>query len=378
MNRFVVNRLIHALMLTALVAAAGCGTHSKGPIPPGEYWEPDGGSSGGDAKAPTDDASSIDPGTGPDKPCSEMKFVPQKVGDPDIILIQDRSGSMSDGMPTKYDQMVGAVGSVITQLEAAMSPIQWGLIMFPSDNDCGVSANPPVTVGPKQGAKVVATVKANSPGGSTPLSKAVDVASAYYDTVKDGRGHYLLVATDGEPNCDNGQALPKTCTKNADCPMGQICQVLGPFGFCIDMGGNSGSVKSVQAARAKGIKTFIVGISLNGISTTMNALADAGGTARAGQTKYYPVSDQAQLETALKTITGQIISCSFVVQSLPMDNQEILVTVDGNMVAQDKTHMNGWDFDAMTKTLTFYGTACTTLQAKPGTVSVGYTCPPPG
>lgn len=377
MNRLFGRSLIHAFALAALVAAPGCGSHTKGPIPPGEYWEPDGGTSNTDARA-TDDANSIDPGTGPDKPCSEMKFVPQKVGDPDILLIQDKSGSMSDGTPTKYDQTVGAVGSVITQLEAAMSPINWGLIMFPSDNDCAVSANPPVPVGAKNGAKVVNTIKANAPGGNTPLSKAIDVASAYYDTVKDGRGHYLLVSTDGEPNCDSGGALPKTCTKNADCPMGQICQVLGPFGFCIDAGGNSGAVKSVQAARAKGIKTFVVGISLNGTSATMNALADAGGTARAGQVKYYPVSDQAQLETALKTITGQIISCSFAVQSLPMDNQEIVVSVDGNMVPQDKTHMNGWDFDAMTKTLTFYGAACTNLQAKPGTVSVGYTCPPPG
>src|SRR5207244_10648995 len=62
--------------------------------------------------------------------CSEQKFVPKKVGDPDIILIQDRSGSMADGMPTKYEQVVGAVSMVIGQLEKAMAPVEWGLVML--------------------------------------------------------------------------------------------------------------------------------------------------------------------------------------------------------------------------------------------------------
>ena len=42
------------------------------------------------------------------------------------------------------------------------------------------------------------------------------------------------------------------------------------------------------------------------------------------------------------------------------------------------THSDLHDVYANTKTLTFYGASCMQLQANPGVVSVGYTCPPPG
>jgi hypothetical protein len=206
----------------------------------------------------------------------------------------------------------------------------------------------------------------------------VKVATNYYDTLNDGRSHYFLIATDGEPNCDGGGGFPMTCKVDADCPIGQSCSVVPIIGgICVDNGGGE-SAKAVAAAAAKGIKTYVVGIDLGGDSATLDALATAGGTARAGKPKYYPVTDQMTLETALKNITSQVISCSFKLDSLPMMNETIEVWVGADQIVQDKTHMNGWDLDAMTKTITLYGKACTDLQMNPAQVDVGFTCPPPG
>lgn len=363
------------LALAALLPLAACDASGRG----GDSVFPDlkrpGGNS--DGGGPGDDGS-IDPnGPGPDT-CQEQKFAPTKVGDPDIVLLMDRSGSMSDGSPTKWSQATTAVTGTITQLEAQKSPIYWGLYFFPSNNDCAVGTNPDVPIGPLQASAITTAIKAKSPGGNTPIAQAVTNATNYYSSVNDGRGHYLAVATDGEPNCDSGGGLPKQCTKDADCAMGETCQVLVGFGFCVPAGGEGPTTKAIAAARMKGIRTFVIGISLSGTSATLNKMAEEGGTARVGTVKYYPVSDQAQLEMALKNITSQIISCSFQLSSLPQSNMEVYVTVGGLVVKRDTTHMNGWDIDTMSKTLTFYGNACTSLQANPSSVSVGYTCPPPG
>ncbi len=364
-------------LVLVLLMAAGCGSDGRRVGGPGGGGDVDLLYGGGndDAGAGTDDGS-VDPGMG-DNNCHEENFAPTKVGDPDIILLQDISGSMADGMPTKYSQVTGALSSVLTNLEQQMSPIEWGMYFFPSDGACGVNQNPDVPLGKMNAQPIVQKLQANMPNGNTPTHKAVMNAAAYYGGINDGRGHYLLLATDGEPNCDDGGGLPMTCMKNADCPMGQTCQMV-PFigGICVSTGG--AAIMAIDAARQAGIKTFVVGIDLGGDSQTLNDMATAGGTARPGPTKYYAVSDQMSLETALTNITSQIISCSFALMSLPDQNQMIEVTVGGQKIPRDMTHMNGWDIDPNTKTLTFYGDACTALQTNPGVVKVGYTCPPPG
>jgi hypothetical protein len=259
------------------------------------------------------------------------------------------------------------------------SSIDWGLEFFPTDGSCGVDPNPAVPVGPNNAQAISSQLQSHSPNGNTPLQAAVDAAVAYYDKLNDGRGHYLLVATDGQPNCDGGSALPMQCMTNADCPAGQMCMTIPIIGGLCTATGGGGATTSIANARMKGIHTYVVGISLDpSDGATLDELATAGGTARMTSPKYYPANDQNSLEQALSSITGQIISCSFAVTSLPMSNQMIVVTVGGNMVPRDANHANGWDLDSATKTLTFYGPACTQLQANPGVVSVGYTCPPPG
>ncbi len=354
-------------MVVAGAFWAACGPQGRAGVAP----------SGALPSMASDDPNGVVDPTGPgEATCQNQQFAPQKAQEPDIMLIQDSSGSMADGTPSKYDQVVGAVSTVIGTLNQQAAPVNWGLIMFPTDGDCGVNAIPKVMIGMNEGPAVIAAIKGQSPDGSTPLTQAVKVATNYYQGLDDARAHYLLVATDGEPNCD-GNDIPKSCTANTDCDPNYTCQTVPIFGgFCVESGGGP-TAAAIQAALALGIKTYVVGIDLGGDSSTLDSLAAAGGTARSGSPQYYSVTDQSSLEGALTNIATQLISCSFTLNSLPDSKAAVEVSVGGTTVYQDKTHADGWDVDSSSKTLTFYGSSCTKLQTSGADVKVGYTCPPP-
>lgn len=308
----------------------------------------------------------------PDRPCVEQKFVQAKPGDPDILIVQDRSNSMKEGKPTKWSQVIGATQDVVVALDLPGSRLHFGLMLFPTDDACGVSAKVAVPVAMDQGQWILNTLKETTPGGETPMEQAITLATAYYDTLKDERGHYILLATDGEPNCEF-----HPCSSAKDCRPGEQCAFNGPQGNCYDPGGG-GALRAIAAARAKGIKTFVIGISLRGTSVPLSNMAEAGGTARIWQPPYFPVGNQWELELALQDIANDVVQCSFTLLQVPTPKQEVIVKIDGIDVTQDRTHKNGWDIDTYSKTLTFYGQMCDVLKDQRGAVSVSYACPPPG
>jgi hypothetical protein len=361
-----------AILLGGLVAA--CGPTTSG--------DDDGGIHGNGDGAAFDMAASEAPIDQPQPDaatCHEQTFLPEKIGDPDIIVLMDMSSSMSEQTPTKYETTSQAVTSVITQLETDGAPIWWGLIFFPTDGDCGVNASTLIAPAAGNATAISNAITAASPNGNTPAHLAVQAGAAYYGGLTDDRAPYLLIATDGQPNCDPGQPLfPKTCqpANPVNCTVTEICQPIPMLGgICVPADGGV-AVAAITAAAAAGVKTYVIGIDIDGTNSTLNMMAEAGGTARAGTTKYYPVSDQATMVSALESITTQIISCTFSLDYSPPDLQYVSVSVGGSGISRDPTHSNGWDIDVAARTLTFYGDACAALQTSPDTVSVVVGCPP--
>ena len=361
--------------LTALVVGCGGGLDTRPP-----------GGGGSDAAATdaggmrTDSGTWIPPGGsdagGLPSVCDEQHFDPERIGDPDIMIIMDMSSSMLDGTPSKYEQTAGAVSAVVTALETAATPIQWGLILFPSDGDCAVKNQPDVPIQAGNAASISTKLTSTTPLGNTPAHKAVDLARAYYGGLNDGRAHYNLIATDGQPNCVPPPFIPKPCFGPGGCAATEYCDLsAGSPGVCLpDL-----PINSIVQANQAGIKTYVVGIDIDNTSSPrLDEMAQAGGTARPTSPMYYPVADQASLETALRNIANEIISCTFQLSSPPLDIDYVVVTIAGAPVARDTSHVNGWDYDPDTLTLYFYGQACQELQANPQTVSVTYGCPPPG
>ena len=282
---------------------------------------------------------------------------------PDLLIIEDKSGSMGEqqdgtkcpGMgaacETKWADTTGALNMVVAQTQAT---IRWGLKYFATNNSCGVTAGATIAVGPNNSMPIANSIARTMPDGSTPTRLAVNSGVAYLQTLTDPNPKFILLATDGLPNCAPGQAM--------------------------DADDSTGAVAAVTAAAAAGFPVFVVGVgNVAAAQATLNMMAVAGGRPQAGATKYYPVSSTADLVTVLGTIGGQITSCSFALGQAPPDPNNIGVYGDGKpteKIAKDPSHTNGWDYGAGMKSIVLYGGACDNIKNKVyKTVQAIFGCP---
>jgi hypothetical protein len=110
----------------------------------------------------------------------------------------------------------------------------------------------------------------------------------------------------------------------------------------------------------------------------MNELAMAGGTPNNDPaTKYYEAEDKAGLTAALAAIAKKTLSCVFELSKIPPDPAKIFAFFDNQTaVPRDAAKANGWEYDASSNTVTFYGAACEELRlAKVSDVDIVFGCP---
>jgi hypothetical protein len=223
--------------------------------------------------------------------------------------------------------------------------------MFSSDGQCGVPAQPDVLVSPGNASAIKQALDGASPQGLTPTAAAIDRAVAWLSQVVDANGHahYLLVATDGEPNCKGGGGA------ESDSPA---------------------AIAAVEHAAQAGIHTFVVGIGSNtGADQTLTEMAKAGKEPAPGGKPYYSVSTTQELVKVLQGIAGQLVSCIFPLQMVPPNPDLVRIQSNGHDVMRDPTHMNGWDFGPGDKSIVFYGPACDYLQGFSTSVNATFGCP---
>jgi hypothetical protein len=339
----------------------------------GNYSGGSGGSSGGTGGA----GGSIDPSMDALN-CGVQDFPLQRLP-PDLLVVLDQSGSMSDAPPSgggsKWTQATTAIGQTVMQSQA---DIKWGIEFFPTDGACAV-ASVAVPVAANNYGAISGAMAGRSPGGSTPTRDGIHNGAMYLASVQDTNPKYLLVATDGSPNCATTQCPPPGYMMNGLCCMscGMGCtQCSSSTGGADDMA----TIQAVTDAANMGIKTFVIGLATAGSTAdaTLNQMATAGQVPRAnGPPYYYPVGSQAELVQVINMITGAIASCTFPLTMRPPYPDQVTVTIDNMMVPRDPTHMNGWDFDSTFMTITFYGMWCQRLQTGgASSVHAIYGCPP--
>jgi hypothetical protein len=288
---------------------------------------------------------------------------------PDILIVQDRSGSMDDdqndktcnggcGANSKWALVTAAINQVVSTTDTT---VNWGLKFFADANaQCGVNAGVAVGVGTASGPAVATAITGSTTatggvvnGSYTPTRAAVDAASAYLSTLTDPNSKYILLATDGLPNCPQGcggGGMSCTTTPNA---------------------AETANVEaSITAAQAANFKTFVVGIATNSdaaANTALNGFAMAGGEPQAGAaTQYYSVTDTASLVTALNAIIGITASCTISLATAPAGLTNVAISATdstGKVVVVPKDPTNGWSFDAGMKNIIINGSYCTSLQA---------------
>jgi hypothetical protein len=348
-------RLFSSVFALCLMTLVGCG-----PKPGGDDDGDDSGDDGGGI-----DASSTDPDgnfDSPDAAICGMQTEPIEVinnGDPpDLLIVNDRSGSMSSPIPTfppnftpKWNIMRDALNQVVGATE---TQIRWGLLEFPTNDDCavdpGTAVRVPIDI--SQAAEVSAYLSGRSPNGNTPAQLALQAALTHYNSIPvNAAGRFVLFATDGEPNCSAGDPAAET-------------------------------VAAVTALAAAGIPTYVIGFG-GGFTddAVLNDSALAGGVPKpGGPPHYYAANSASELQMALDQISGGVIipSCSFTLASAPPDPDNVTVTLNGMVVPRSTAHTNGWDYYPDAMTITFFGSYCDMIQS--GSifeVSFVYGCPGP-
>ncbi|HEY4185848.1 MAG TPA: vWA domain-containing protein [Polyangia bacterium] len=273
----------------------------------------------------------------------------------DILLVQDRSLSMTNdqndkpctggtglngncGANSKWSQVTTALDQVMTTTDTM---VNWGLLYFGAETtQCGVTMAPAVPIASMNGTAIgQAFVGQPATTGQvgTPTRAAINNAVTYMNTLTDPNPKYLLLATDGQPNCGTTAGL------NTD--------------------DSVGSEQAVTDALTAGYSTFVVGIGNTGGTAVLNAMAINGGKpvpGAPGGNSFYQVNNTADLETALGQILGTVTTCVFDIGPPPNDQtsvDKIVVFGDGTQIGRDGA--NGWDFSNTDKTqVTLYGSSC--------------------
>jgi len=285
------------------------------------------------------------------------------LGDPpDLLILLDRSGSMmlSPEFPLPGDSKWNIMKAALTNVTGALDTnINFGLAVFPTDNDCGVSNTPAVEIGPDKGDEITNWMGSHGPDGNTPSQYGLEAALDIYNSIPvNDAGRYVLFSTDGIPNC--GGSPPN-----------------------VDIGSEAETLAGVEALAAAGISTYVLGFgSILGLdSGSLNDCADAGGVPNPnGSDSFYHADNADELEDVLMEIAGGIIipSCSFELTEPPPDPNDVTVTIDGETVPRSPGQNDGWDYWPNENTITFFGSYCEDLQSG-GVADVAfiYGCPGP-
>lgn len=363
-------------------------------------------------------------GGGDRPPACEIADLPQECGTSsqtadiktvNMLLVVDKSGSMEDTPGDFVDNKWVSLGSALKgALGGVQDQMNLGLILYPYDpangdpaqNACTVSSGPEaVNVGIGPGTttvnQIVRIVEETTPSGGTPTAAALQAAYNYYTT---GEGaslpgdKYVLLATDGGPNCNPTNTLCKDnadlCTINLDaqnpdsmvtCAAGRNCcintatkQVRSDL--CLD---SMAVVDNIVKLKNVGVTTYVVGIpGTEAYSEYLDQFAEASGQINPdGPEKYYAVSAAggvAALTQTFKGIVTQLVhSCDIPLNTPPDDINLVTVAIDCMLKGQNEPGA-GWSIDAGGTTLTLKGSTCEKIQTSGAKrVDLYYGCRPP-
>ncbi len=251
----------------------------------------------------------------------------------DVLFVVDRSGSMTlttlDGA-TRWNALVSAVRAVLPPLDASLS---MGLIIYPDPDQCTVPASPQVPISAMAASRITTALSAQGPPRTalTPTYAALLAAEAHLRATPSMRRRFIVLATDGAPNCGAG----------AGAVVSLIARIRGLYG----------------------VDTFVLGIPGADISLygPLNTMAEAGGRARTGPVRFYDAGSTAQLEAQLRAITSATRSCTWRFNTAPARPDQVLVQFDGRLVPRNGT--DGWVYtDGTNREIRFNGMSCAQLN----------------
>ncbi|MFH1438782.1 MAG: hypothetical protein ABIJ56_23935 [Pseudomonadota bacterium] len=272
---------------------------------------------------------------------------------------------------TKWEEYGAAVGA---NAQAMDGNVNMGLVLVPGPGTVGTGminpelfcqgtvTTPVLQVDPEPGAgSEVAAVLDDADNfpicnaGLTPVRKALESAANAIEVHEPAPGIILLVL-DGAPNCN--LASPMCSTEDcADLP--DFCNGNNGTVGCLD---DTATVADLGDMEENGVKTYVIGLpGSEDFADVLDAMAQAGGTAQSGGTKYFSVTSAEELETALDGIVEDAVSCVFELDDAPPNADDINVAVDGSPLVRGDE--DGFEFDEDGNAIELVGQACDDLIA---------------
>lgn len=277
----------------------------------------------------------------------------------DLLLVLDRSGSMTNDIASDdpCDPASGACAerwSTMTKamqqvLAASSASIAWGLKLFSTPGPatagapegCGVAPGVEVGIGPGNGNAIVSVMGATTPNYNTPTRAAIQAATAYLAGVHDNHAKYILLATDGQPNCP----------------------AAGDVATASDL---PAALQAIADAHGAGIAVYVIGVGPS--AGNLDEMARQGGTGA-----FYPALSPQSLVAALDAIVGAVASCVYTMSAPPPDPSNLGVYLDKKAVPRSTS--DGWSL-AGTTSIVFSGPTCDRIKAgSVGSVDVLFGCP---
>jgi hypothetical protein len=288
-------------------------------------------------------------------------------------------------------------------LDQAKKDARFGLAIFPdlgagTTGDSCSDGKILVDVGASDN---VAAIKAQLtsatvfPKGGTPTAHMLQsiVSDSNFVNAEENTPRYVILITDGEPNC-NSQLNGASCVcTTGDCSNPQNC---------LDATATVDQIKALYAtqpdANKAGIKTFVIGFGADTAGTTgaVDVLNDAAVAGHTDQqldpsatppvtTRYYQATNQTELEAILGQILGRITPCTFGLDQKPDSESMLEVTLtdsskttpfDGNcqnICGTDCCLESPGDWTFTDTTVTINGAWCTALQnAEPNRYTLNF------
>lgn len=220
------------------------------------------------------------------KSCDENNFE-LEIDKLDILIVLDRSQSMTN------NNMMTTAKSAIIKVTADMAKyVNFGLMYFPlGPADCTPPTAPAVEIGTDDSSGAIASILSTLPVvGCTPTAKTLEAALTYMQTLQGNNKKYVILVTDGAPNC----VTPPACMPISESTTYTAAAALYN-------GGNAPS-----------FPLYVMGVGdATNYTTIMNNIAQAGGTSNPAGGYYYPAADPADFLDTLKSIISAVVKCEF-------------------------------------------------------------------